>query len=359
MGINKLKTLVLFIFYSFSLVSCQNKKMEEKYNWSGTISAPQEYPMEIYSGGIIANDFTYPFDAIWGTQNTGWGNEGSKMNVATKKMEIPHQLEFTWYSLVEEKFYTGKWNLDKIKIEQLFKEGFIDTDTGKKQTYTTFKIGLAPKGKLVLWVNAPGVQKEIGSFQAHDTIITKSQAYENAQYMFENDYAKERLKSDFLMTSEVKNRLSTSGYPDPSIYENFRKKYSWKPIIELPSGFKIKKIFFMACNGEYDTYAENQDKKAIPYYLSIVISDVAGKELGANLFFTKDEKYYEENVLKGNNVLPTDFDLTDIYKTFTSFSQTEPVDIIIKVNPENKSADVSLKQKENSIQLKNFISKIY
>lgn len=359
MGISKLKILVLFILYNFSILSCQNKKMEEKYSWSGTISAPQEYPMEIYSDGIIANDFTYPFDAIWGTQNTGWGNEGSKMNVSTKKMEIPHHLEFTWYSLVEEKFYTGKWNLDQIKIQKLFEEGFIDSDTGKKQTYTTFKIGLAPKGKLVLWINAPGIQKEIGVFQAHDTIVTKMQAYENAQYMFENDYAKERLMSDFLITSDVKNRLSSAGYPSPSVYENFRKKYLWRPIIELPSGYKVKKIFFMACNGEYDTYTEHNEKKAIPYYLAIVICDSAGKEMGVNLFFTKDENYYEENILKGNNVLPTDFDLNDMYKTFAGFSQTEPMDILIKVNPEIKSADVSLKQKETVIQLKNFISKIY
>ena len=81
-----IKIVTLFIFSVFFILSCQNKKMEEKYSWSGTISAPQEYPMEIYSGGIIANDFTYPFDAIWGTQNTGWGNEGSKMNVSAKKM---------------------------------------------------------------------------------------------------------------------------------------------------------------------------------------------------------------------------------------------------------------------------------
>ncbi len=47
--------------------------MEEKYTWLGTVSAPQEYPMEVYEGAIIADDFTYAFDAIWGTQNTGWG----------------------------------------------------------------------------------------------------------------------------------------------------------------------------------------------------------------------------------------------------------------------------------------------
>lgn len=359
MGINKLKVLILFVVCSFSLINCQNKKMEEKYSWLGTVSAPQEYPMEVYRGAIIAHDFTYGFDAIWGTQNTGWGNEGATMNVETKKMEIPHQLEFTWYSLVEKKFYTGKWALDKEKIEKLFKEGFTDVDTGKKQTYTKFKIGLAPKGKLVLWINAPGIQKEVGDFQAHDTIITKEKAYENAQYMLEDGYAENRVKSDFLMTPEIKARIAEFGYPDPSVYSAYRKKYLWKPVVELPAGYQVKKIFFMACNGEYNNDQGNPEEKAVPYYLSISIADAQGKEWGANIFFTKDEKYYTENVLKGNNVLPVDFDLNDIYKVFITLNPKEETDLVITINPITKKMNASVKQNGKSYELKDFISKIY
>lgn len=359
MGINKLKILFFFIIGSFSLVSCQNKKMEEKYSWLGTVSAPQEYPMEVYQGSIIADDFTYGFDAIWGTQNTGWGNTGATMNVSTQKMNIPKTLEFTWYSLVEKKFYTGKWPLDKTKIEKLFKEGFTDKDTGKRETYTTFKVGLAPKGKIVLWINAPGVQKEIGNFQAHDTIITKEKAYENAQYMLEDGYADDRLKSDFLMTPEIKNRITMSGYPDPSVYEIYRKKYLWKPVIELPQGYQVKKIFFMAANGEYDTYEGSTKERAVPYYLSINIIGPDHKELGANVFFTKNESYYTDNVLKGNNVLPVDFDLNDINKVFGRIDQKKEADFIIKIVPESKKMNVSIKQDEKTYELKDFISKIY
>lgn len=168
--------------------------MEEKYTWLGTVSAPQEYPMEVYEGAIIADDFTYPFDAIWGTQNTGWGKEGGTMNVTTERMNAPHKLEFTWYSLVEKKFYTGKWDLDKEKIKKLLDEGFVDQDTKKKVTYHSFVVGLAPKGRVVLWMKGPGNQKEIGAFQAHDTVITKEKAYDNAQYMLKEGFADRMLK---------------------------------------------------------------------------------------------------------------------------------------------------------------------
>lgn len=359
MGINKFKILTLFVAGSFSLISCQNKKMEEKYSWLGTLCAPQEYPMEVYSGAIVADDFSYGFDAIWGTQNTGWGNTGATMNVETQKMDIPDKLEFTWYSLVEKKFYTGKWALDKEKIEKLFKEGFTEPATGKKETYTTFKVGLAPKGKLVLWINAPGVQKEVGSFQAHDTIITKEKAYENAQYMLEEGYAEDRLKNDFLMASDVKNRISTSGYPDPAIYETYRKKYLWKPIVELPAGYQVKNIFIMACNGEYDNYSGKAGERAVPYYLSVNIEGPDHKKMGANVFFTKDEKYYPDHVLKGDNVLPVDFDLNDINKIFKNTDPKKESDFIIRVSPENKQMSVSIRQDDKTYELKDFISKIY
>ena len=228
MGISKLKILLLFILCSFSVASCQNKKMDEKYNWLGTISAPEEYPMEIYKGAIIADNFTYGFDAIWGTQNTGWGNEGGTMSVETQKMDIPNKLEFTWYSLVENKFYTGKWDLDKEKIKTLFEKGFTDQDNGKKTTYTNFIVGLAPKGRVVLWINGAGNQREVGVFQAHDTLITQEKAYDNAKYMLKEGFAERMLKDPSYKTfkPEIREKIEKKGYPSPEIYDAYRERYS-------------------------------------------------------------------------------------------------------------------------------------
>lgn len=67
MGINKSKLLLILIFGAISLISCQNKKMEEKFNWSAIVSAPQEFPVELYSGALTADDYTSSFSSIWGT----------------------------------------------------------------------------------------------------------------------------------------------------------------------------------------------------------------------------------------------------------------------------------------------------
>lgn len=67
MGINKIKISTLFIFFFLTIISCQNKKMEEKFNWSAIVSAPQEFPVELYSGALTADDYTSSFSSIWGT----------------------------------------------------------------------------------------------------------------------------------------------------------------------------------------------------------------------------------------------------------------------------------------------------
>jgi hypothetical protein len=131
-----------------------------------------------------------------------------------------------------------------------------------------------------------GRSEEVGSFQAHDTIITKEKAYENAQYMLEEGYAEDRLKNDFLMASDVKNRISTSG-----ILIRRSMKLTEKIPVETRSritgGYQVKSIFIMACNGEYDNYNGKAGERAVPYYLSVNIEGPDHKKIGANVFFTK------------------------------------------------------------------------
>lgn len=326
---NKIKALILCVVCCFSTINCQNKKMEEKYQWLGTVSAPQEYPMEVYKGAIVADDFTYGFDAIWGTQNTGWGNEGGTMSVETEKMNLPHHLEFTWYSLVEKKFYTGKWDLNKDKIKKLFEEGFVDQDTRKRTTYNTFIVGLAPKGKVVLWAKGPGNQKEIGAFQAHDTIITKEKAYDNAQYMFNEGFADRMLNDPSYKTfkPEVLEKIKNEGYPAEESYEVYRQRYHWKPVVILPEGGVWLDFGFTNYNGEQenlfakslkdDTYKE----RAIPKFCGFYWRD-------------KDKNRY--------GVWIDSFDEKEIFELFQKIDKDEEIDFTIKVNDDNTKVFLSL-----------------
>lgn len=317
----QINKIVRFLFI-LTLISCKSMEKEKKYQWLATVSAPKEYPAEVYLGNLIADDFSYGFDAIWGTQNTGWGNQGGTMSVSTEQMEIPHTLEFTWLSLVEKKFYTGKWKLDKEKITALFEEGFMNYDTHKRATYDTFIIGLAPKGRVVLWAGAAGITKEVGVFQAHDTIITKEKAYENAQYMLKEGYQERRLQSDFLFKPEIQEKIAKYGRPDPAVYDLYRERYNWRPVILLPEGGAWKSSTLHFLNGELETLQGNEvlkndfQSRAIPSYF------VA---------------FWKNQTTDSYGVWADPFDEQEILNAFKKLGNKENIELIFKVAPNNKN----------------------
>lgn len=319
----------LFLLLLCGLLTMGCKGQTKQYQWLGTISAPQEFPMEIYNGAIMADDFSYDFDSIWGTQNTGWGVQGGVMSVTTERMSIPHQLKFTWYSLVERKFYSGEWKLDQNKITTLFEEGFIDQDIHKKTTYDTFIVGLAPEGKVILWISGPGNQREVGAFQAKEAHIPKENIYNNAKYMFKPGFADRLLNDPEYKTfkPEVRAKIEREGYPPTKIYEDYRKKYNWKPSVILPKGGRLLDFGFINYNGEQenlfdlslknDTYTKRAAPKFVGFY------------------------WLDRNQFKHGIWIDT-FDEKEILEIFTKFEAEEKIELKIKIH-ENSKITLSLK----------------
>ncbi|MBF8005655.1 DUF2931 family protein [Pseudomonas brenneri] len=321
--------VIAAVLFCFSLAACQSKDVPETYSWSGSVSAPQEYPMEVYRGALIAEDFTYDFDAIWGTQNTGWGHQGGTMTTGIEKKAVPYQLAFTWYSLVEKKFYTGQWTLDKEKIKRLLDEGFIDQDTHKKDTYNTFIVGLAPQGRVVLWVSGAGNQKEVGAFEAQVTAITKESAYSNAQYMFKDGYADRMLNDPSYKTfsPQVRQKIQTQGYPSPGIYDTYREKYSWRPVVVLQEGAQWLDFGFSAYNGEQENIFGKElldnhyEKRAIPKFCGFYWRD------GSSRY----------------GVWVDAFDEKEIFDVFQKLGKEKHIDLVVKVDAQNTRVSLLLR----------------
>ncbi|SHF86761.1 DUF2931 family protein [Pedobacter caeni] len=327
----------LLAFLMMAVAGCKGQKMEEKFNWLGTVSAPEEYPMEVYKGALIAEDFTYGFDMIWGTQNTGWGVNGGVMSVSTQQMAAPDSLKFTWLSLTEKKFYTGSWKLDKEKIARLFREGYVNDMNQKKETYTMVKVGLAPKGRVMVWLTGSGFQTEVGAFLAHDTTITADMAYDNAKYMFKPGFVEGVLNNERIMKPEIKARIAQKGYPDPDIYAVYRERYQWRPEIHLPDGGKASLFFYSYLNGEEETrfgeelVSNPYQSRATPKYITLIWKDKTGKKNGLGI-----EPFDEDEVLAA----------------FKKLGNTGNIDLVIKINSSNTNAVVSLKNNKEEIPLR-------
>jgi len=338
----------IIILWSTIISSCQEKNMEEKFDWSGTLSAPQEYPIEVYKGSLKTNDYTQHFKN-WGIINTGWGNQGGTVVVGPDKKSVPNSLEITWLSFAENKFYDGKFELPKEKIKSLFKEGYIDPITNEKETYKNIVIGLAPKGTVVVWLMSTGIQIEVARFKAHETQLDIESISSDDQYMFDKTYTASVLSDPMVIKPEIKEKLNAEGYPPVTLYETFEQKYNWLPKLELPNEQATFYAFEM-CNGEkeFSASAENfkAENRAIPYLFFVNWKDNVGQKYTAWLALTKDAGYWKKYRNGGISRLPLDFEKSEIKNVFEGkLDKKSPSEIIIKIN--NDNTDVVLVVKQN------------
>ncbi len=334
-----MKKISLLLLLAITMNSC----MEKKYEWSANISAPREYPIEVYTGAAGGCFFSQ----MRGFSNAGWGGGNS---VDYIEAPLPDRLDMTWLSYVDNKLYTGDWKLPTEKIQQLFDEGYYSRrgPEPEKEVYKNINIGLAPKGMVVVWVSGIDRQVEVARFQAHETTIDTKLITEDEKYMFRENYSKDRLANDFVISKDVRQQLGLYGYPVPEVYEAYREKYLWKPKVILPEGCRINALYIKMCNGEiedpYDRPIE-QNHRAIPYVFEIFWYVGSGKkqqEFVSRIAFTKDEKFWAKYLQAGGgeNEMPVDFDKNEIRKLFKEhMDKNKAAEIVIKIDPTKNEDD--------------------
>jgi hypothetical protein len=313
--------------------------IEKKYEWSAVVSAPREYPIEVYTGA--AGD--YFFSQMGGFSNVGWGGGGIDNTI---EAPLPDRLDMTWLSYVDNKFYTGEWELPTEKIQQLFDQGYYSgpIEPGVDgEIYNNIQIGLAPKGMVVVWVCGSGSsnQVEVARFQAHETTINPKLLTEDEKYMFEKDYAKDMLTYDGTISKDLREQLRLHGFPPPEVYEAYREKYLWKPKVILPEGCRINSLSIKMCNGEMENPFDKpveQKQRAIPYVFEIFWYVGTGKnqrEFVSKIAFTGDLEYWEKSHFdNGFNGIPVDFDKNQIRTLFKEhIDSNKNTELVIKIDP--------------------------
>jgi len=339
--------------------------MEKKYEWAANISAPREYPIEVYTGAAGGCFFSQ----MRGFSNAGWGGGNS---VDYIEAPLPERLDMTWLSYVDNKLYTGDWKLPTEKIQQLFDEGYYSRrgSEPEKEVYKNINIGLAPKGMVVVWVSGIDRQVEVARFQAHETTIDPKLISESEKYMFRENYSKDRLANDFVISQDVREQLKQHGYPAPEVYEAYREKYLWKPKVILPEGCRINALYIKMCNGEvedpYDRPIE-RNHRAIPYVFEIFWYVGRGKkqqEFVSRIAFTKDEKFWAKYLeLYGEDEMPVDFDKNEIRTLFKNhIDKNKAAELVIKIDPtvELKSqrvTDLYVEQEGKRYEIKDKITR--
>jgi hypothetical protein len=269
---------------------------------------------------------------------------------------IPDDFEITWLSMVERKFYRGKWILPKNKIENYLEKG-LDYQN-KKVKCNKIQIGLAPKGVVVVWLlGEHGMQIEIGKYQADQIILESKDVYNSSKFMFEKGFIDKKLVDTKFIAPEIQENIRKNGYPEPTIYNLYRKKYIWEPKVILPDSCSISSINIKMCNGENETAKDASsitiEGRSVPYLFNIVWKDKNGREFLSKIVFLKqvDWKKYFTNE---KEELPLNFDKNSILNQFTQKIKKDiPAQIIIKID--NKSvSDFYLEQEEKKYQIIEF-----
>ena len=309
----RLKVLSILAI-SMTTMACQNFSAEQKYDWSATLSAPEEYPVQAYAGAIIAEGYQQSL-AGFGDADDGWGNASGYVVMGPDTKNLPDRLQVSWHSFVDQKNYEGAWELPKDAIAQLFAEGFIDHTTKKKRTYTTFVIGLAPNGLVVVWLSGDGNQVEVAHFKAQETLVDIDHVSDDNRPVFSkkyNDVVLSQLNDEF----NTFERIRLGEYPSPDLYEQFRQRYLWRPVVALPEDYQLDSFVLHTYNGEVEiTSSDNQDR----------LFDYQKRGLLKGFFFS----WRDVDNVKVATCWLEDFDQAEVMRAYANFSPSDNVDLIV------------------------------
>ena len=294
--------ITVITIMNFGLVSCQNRNSNkkgintttkmEKYDWKPTACAPKYNPMQIHQGRLIYENGESIYIPSGHTLHQGWGKIGPTHVVGEDMKPVPERLDITWVSYLEKKFYKGSFDLPSEKINTLFKEGYINR-LGKEDTFGRINVGLAPKGVIILWAIGNGWSKEIGRFQASETQVSIKDFAPGAIMSME-EFMNSVLEDDF--NEETKAKMNPDSIPFGK-WDNYRKKYPWKPTIKFATEGKLKEIRMTFYNGEslytigtnkiLDQFAEY----SVPDHIRLEWVDQNNNEFGSKIYFDENEMY--------------------------------------------------------------------
>jgi len=214
----------------------------KKFEWFATGNAPVLFPTELAIGYFLLEDFTtvsipvsYPFA-------TQWGEPVSMHETPEKEHLVPKLILMVWFSVVDSKFYAVAEELPKEQIEALLSEKDEKT---KEPKYNTIIAGMAPYGKLAIWLSGKGITTEVAWLQG------KEISYEMRDFAPDFNLTPEEYSKKVLAEcAEAAENLRKNGLPDPSLFEQYMQKFNYRIIPKFGEDTNFYGIELYYLNGE-------------------------------------------------------------------------------------------------------------
>jgi hypothetical protein len=333
----KIILLLLITLMSIRILLAEGRSKMDRYEWLPTESAYKRFPMSIVKGNLIFNDGASLYIPNRKIINNGWGEIGSIHVVGERLKLLPTQIEISWFSYAEDKFYSGVFDLPFDKINNLFKTGMQSPITGRKTTYENIIVGVAPAGNISIWLMADGDVLLVASFKAKEAkmdwkSITKNDRIPRNTYI---DY----VLNDSLSKEQVSD-LKLHGVPYDKL-EAYEKQYSWTPEV---IGSKPVHSWLKTYNGEREFVdfikKNNRNLRSVPKHIDILWQDQFGKR------YTGDITFDENEILLA-------------YQKLSAGQEGHEMKLQIEINEKSYDINVSLKDSKYILQLKKAVVKVF
>ena len=287
----KLKILFLVYIAGITQISCQNKMNENnKFEWSGAVSAPKSYPAEVYSGHLITGKtkdaYAYlPYNRI---VESGLA---SPIHSTTESIGVaPNALDITWISYVENKNYKGNFKLDTDKINALMAKGndrpAYDEETKKVKKVTDYafdiNVALIPGGVVFLYVSGTTTRTLVGRFQAD--LETKEVNWKDSYPQMKSNKEMDEVVAEAVarLPKEVQDQVANNSIPF-GYWDSLLKTH---PItFAVTPEQKVESLQVNYSNGELETifleYSKISEEKnrAIPSEVKLEWRDTGNRRM--------------------------------------------------------------------------------
>ena len=318
-------SLCCLISSGLAVVSCNKQK---KYEWTASVTSPEMYPIMVHQSALIYKDgYTYldSGDYLAG----GWGNSGSKNHTDTGAKPAPYRLVITWLSWAESKFYKGVFDLPTEKIENYFKEGYINYK-GEWETYNIVLVGMAPEGVVVVWLFGSSACVEIERFQAETTNEYSVRDIAPGANGLWGEYPSMEQFAGEMLEPEVKEYVKQNGLGD-HLWDRYRERFLFRVKLEYESDKgKTNKVCHEFYNGESGWLLDSTEINNPTYSMQarakrIVFDWIDGKQI------------FRSNIT---------FDEKEIFSAYEQIYKGDPTrkgEIVCRVNSSNDSIQVFLR----------------
>lgn len=307
------------------LIYVLRENMTDQANYGVYIGYPKGYISEYnHKHSVLKND---QGDIItsFGGDNATQGQLGSGVqNSPHTLMEVPSKMEVMWFSVMENQFWRGEFDLPKKELlHALDDEKILDLFTTrlghKVSKYNQLIINVAPNGKVYVYLSGVPTRL-IAMYQA------KPIQYDWLQHVNETWAIKGKdieTQAQFI-TSMKKDYGSIVDTIDQNYKEDFFTVVRWK--LNIQGDKKILAYTTRTLNGEYIQIFENtvqQEIKSIPNEIVVDVEE-KGKVKRYSLRLNNSYDFYKEH-FKNTSLLTVLIDIPDPNHAFLYFKQGDKI----------------------------------